>query len=104
MAATKPQLASSSLQLLTAAQVAAEMSVTPHTVLTWIKSGELPAVKFGGRWRIQRRYLEAVLDPFATLPIRPVAPSAPVDRPTVGSTPFEPAVTLVGDSVPGAHS
>jgi excisionase family DNA binding protein len=99
--ATKPQLATASLQLLTAAQVAQELSVNTQTVLKWIRSGELPAVKFGGRYRIQRRYLEAVLDPFATLP---VAPSAPVDRPTVGSIPFESAVTLVGDSVPGAHS
>jgi excisionase family DNA binding protein len=106
MSATKPQPAGASLQLLTVVQVADEMAVTTHTVRNWIKKGVLPAVKFGGRYRIQRRYLEAVLDPFAELPGRPaLAPSAPEDRSVPASSPWS-SVTRpdTRDPVPGAAS
>jgi excisionase family DNA binding protein len=41
-------------------QVAEELSVTPSQVYHMVRSGELPAIKVGGRgqWRVERSKLE----------------------------------------------
>jgi len=39
---------------LTAPEVARELKVNPQTVRIWIRSGRLPAVRTGNRWRVRR--------------------------------------------------
>lgn len=45
---------------LTASQAAARLGVTPRRVLALIKSGRLPASKFGRDWQIQESDLKQV--------------------------------------------
>jgi excisionase family DNA binding protein len=40
------------LKLLTIEDAADLFQVSPKTVRRWIKTGELPAAKLGGQWRI----------------------------------------------------
>ncbi|MBT5107843.1 MAG: helix-turn-helix domain-containing protein [Rhodospirillaceae bacterium] len=51
------------ISLLTVSEVADQCRVDPKTVRNWIYAGELPALKLGGRWRIDesvfRRWLSA---------------------------------------------
>lgn len=50
-------------------QVARLLSVTPDTVLKWIKKGKLPAIKTaGGHYRIPRNSLDELLNPTKDLP------------------------------------
>ena len=47
--------------LLTTGQVADILSVTPDTVLKWIKAGKIPAIRtFGGHYRIAKENIEAL--------------------------------------------
>lgn len=39
--------------MLTVAQVAEKLNVTPKTVTRWIEQGKLPAMKFGKIYRIE---------------------------------------------------
>jgi excisionase family DNA binding protein len=48
-------------QLLTIRQVARLLSVTPRTIRTYVASGDLPAVRIGGK---HLRIAEDVLDAF----------------------------------------
>jgi excisionase family DNA binding protein len=43
---------------LTVEEVARQFRVTPETVRTWIRSGELDAVDVGGKYRIYRADLD----------------------------------------------
>jgi excisionase family DNA binding protein len=45
-------------------EVAAELSVSDSQVYHMVRSGELPAVKIGGRgqWRVERAKLEAYIE------------------------------------------
>jgi excisionase family DNA binding protein len=49
-------------RLLTVAQVAAELQVTPQTVRNWIDHGTLPAVRIGRAFRLKREDVDAILD------------------------------------------
>ena len=40
-------------------EVAELLSVTPRTIMNYIKDGRLRAVKIGGRWRISKDNLKA---------------------------------------------
>lgn len=46
-------------ELLTTREAATLLKTTTRTIYRWIEAGVLPAAKFGGRWRIRRRDLEA---------------------------------------------
>lgn len=48
------------LRFLTLAQVADELAASPQMVYSLVRSGELPAIKVGGRgqWRVERARLE----------------------------------------------
>lgn len=46
-------------ELLTTSEAAEYLRTTQRTIYRWIEAGVLPAAKFGGRWRIRRRDLEA---------------------------------------------
>jgi excisionase family DNA binding protein len=50
-------------RFLTMADVAEELSVTLSQVYHMVRSGELPAIKVGGRgqWRIERERLESYI-------------------------------------------
>ncbi len=49
-------------RLLTPVEAAARLSVSPKTVLNWLRSGQLKGVKAGGKlWRIREADLEAFL-------------------------------------------
>ena len=43
---------------LTAREVAEIFRITPHTVYSWIKRGDLAAVQLGGSWRIPQSQFE----------------------------------------------
>jgi len=68
-------------QLLTAAEVAAQLRVSTMTIYRLIRSGELPAVRVGRNYRVRADeleiYLEAqVVDP-ATLDLEGLAEGDP---------------------------
>lgn len=46
---------------LTAREVAEELRVTPVSVQTWCRTGQLKAVQAGRQWRIKREDLETFL-------------------------------------------
>ncbi len=48
---------------LTPAEAAAILKVSVATVWRKLRSGELPATKFGRSWRIKRRTLDEMLTP-----------------------------------------
>lgn len=54
--------------LLTIHEVADLLKVKESTVRTWIKDGDLRAVKFGREWRVVQKDLEAYLDAHANRP------------------------------------
>lgn len=48
--------------MLTVAQVAERLSVTPKTVTRWIEQGKLPALRFGKIYRIEPEKLEKFIE------------------------------------------
>ena len=48
-------------QLITPQEVAKRLSVTIRTVYTWMSSGKLPSLKFGGRVRVDEAELSAFI-------------------------------------------
>ena len=48
-------------RLLTVHQAAKMLGVSVYTVKRQLRAGELPGVKIGGQWRVQRVALEAQL-------------------------------------------
>lgn len=48
-------------ELLTVEDAAKRVKVHPETIRGWIRSGELPAVDIGGKYRIYPNDLEAFL-------------------------------------------
>ena len=54
--------------LLTIHEVAGLLKVKESTVRTWIKDGDLRAVKFGREWRVIQKDLEAYLEDHANRP------------------------------------
>lgn len=46
---------------LTVAEVAAAQQVHPKTVLRWIATRQLPAVRLGRHWRVSARQLDLML-------------------------------------------
>lgn len=48
-------------EYLTAAEVAAELRVNAKTIIRWIQSGYLPAIKVGKYYRIPRKQYEEFL-------------------------------------------
>lgn len=59
-------------QLMTPAEVAAEMRVSVDTVLRLVRSGRLRGHKFGKQWRIALADLEAYLAASSSRPGGPV--------------------------------
>lgn len=55
--------------LLTIHEVAGLLKVKESTVRTWIKAGELRAVKFGREWRVVQKDLEAYVNEHANRPV-----------------------------------
>jgi excisionase family DNA binding protein len=49
-------------QWLSVADIAAYMGVSAHVVTSMLRSGEMPAVKFGREWRVARGDLETYLN------------------------------------------
>ena len=60
--------------LLTIHEVAGLLKVKESTVRTWIKDGDLRAVKFGREWRVIQKDLEAYLNEHANKPPEPPSP------------------------------
>lgn len=56
----KPEESNESLLKLS--EVEAELSLSRITLLRWIKSGKMPAVKIGQQWRVRRRVVDALKD------------------------------------------
>ena len=54
--------------LLTIHEVAGLLKVKESTVRTWIKDGDLRAVKFGREWRVIQKDLESYLNDHANRP------------------------------------
>ena len=54
--------------LLTIHEVAGLLKVKESTVRTWIRDGDLRAVKFGREWRVIQKDLEAYLNAHANKP------------------------------------
>ncbi len=75
--------------LMTIAEVANMLKVTPRTVGGWIRSGDLRAVKAGKDWRIAHIDLEAFLNAHANRPAH-VAGAEPVaQRPAEATRPID---------------
>lgn len=55
--------AADSLELLTAAEVAAIARVDAATVSRWARSGVVPAVRIGRDWRFRRSDVDRLLTP-----------------------------------------
>lgn len=49
-------------ELLTVEEVAEELRLHPHTIRNWIRTGRLPAKKYGRSYRIRKQDLQALLD------------------------------------------
>lgn len=51
-------------RFLQLSEVAEELAVSPSQVYHMVRSGELPAIKIGGRgqWRVERARLEAYIE------------------------------------------
>jgi excisionase family DNA binding protein len=49
-------------QWLSVLEVAQYMGVSAHVVTSMLRSGEVPAVKFGREWRVARTDLESYLN------------------------------------------
>jgi excisionase family DNA binding protein len=47
---------------LSLTQSAATLGITERTATRWIASGQLPARKVGGQWRIRRDDVQTLLD------------------------------------------
>jgi excisionase family DNA binding protein len=67
--------------LMTIAEVANMLKVTPRTVGGWIRSGDLRAVKAGKDWRIAQIDLEAFLNAHANRPAHTTAAEPVAQRP-----------------------
>jgi len=64
-------------ELMTVAEAAEYLKVTPKTVYRWLNEGSLPGAKIGGNtWRVSREELERWFRPQAGL--RVVRPARPV--------------------------
>jgi len=52
------------VRFLQLSEVAEELAVSPSQVYHMVRSGELPAIKIGGRgqWRVERARLEAYIE------------------------------------------
>jgi len=48
-------------RLLTPEEVAERLVVSPNTIRTWLRTGELKGIKVGRLWRIKESYLEDLL-------------------------------------------
>ena len=48
--------------LLTPEQVAERLQITLNTIYVWLRSGRLPGVRMGHRWRVRPEALEAFLE------------------------------------------
>jgi excisionase family DNA binding protein len=53
---------------LTTAELALELDVNTDTVRRWCRQGRVPATRIGGRYRIDRHALAALLEPSAPPP------------------------------------
>ena len=62
-----PSDSSVPVDLLTPAQVAEMLKVSAASVRCWIHHGKLPAIRVGGRLRIHRADVEAMLTPVETV-------------------------------------
>ena len=60
--------------LLTIHEVAGLLKVKESTVRSWIKDGDLRAVKFGREWRVIEKDLEAYLNEHANKPAETPSP------------------------------
>jgi excisionase family DNA binding protein len=62
-----PDMAS---DLMTVEEAARRLGVTPPTVLRWVKSGELRAIRLGGKagWRVSAADLQEFVDSRANRP------------------------------------
>jgi excisionase family DNA binding protein len=49
-------------ELLTVAEIAAELKMNQQTIRNWIESGYLPAIRIGRRVRVKRSDFEALLE------------------------------------------
>lgn len=50
-------------KLLTPEEVAERLVVSPNTIRTWLRTGELKGIKVGRLWRIKESYLQELLTP-----------------------------------------
>jgi len=53
---------------MTASEVAAELKVSPRTILQWAKQGKIPGYRLSGSERITWRFRRADLDAMLTPP------------------------------------
>ena len=47
--------------LLTPVEVADHLHLTPYTIYAWLRSGRLPGIKIGHRWRVKPEDLDGFL-------------------------------------------
>lgn len=50
-----------SAALLTPEEVAEHLHLTPYTIYVWLRSGRLPGIKLGHRWRVKPEDLDEFL-------------------------------------------
>ncbi|HEY8449001.1 MAG TPA: helix-turn-helix domain-containing protein [Bacillota bacterium] len=48
-------------ELLTLTEAIKALRISRRTAYRWLQDGTLPAVKIGGRWRVRREDLDALL-------------------------------------------
>ena len=60
-------------ELLTVAEIAAELKMNQQTIRNWIDSGYLPAIRIGRRVRVKRSDFDALLEANYTGTKRPPA-------------------------------
>lgn len=62
MASTDPQRENARMNLVTVADVAERLSVSPMTIYRLIHSGELPALRVGRSYRVPQSAVDALFD------------------------------------------
>ena len=67
MPATVPLMMSTQLPNITLPEAAKILKVSWKTVNRWVKSGQLPAVKIGGRYRTTEEWIQSLIQSVASV-------------------------------------
>lgn len=50
-------------ELMTTEEVSVVLRTSPETVRRWVRKGDVPAIRLGGRWMLRKNDVKALLDP-----------------------------------------